>query len=171
MPDLWRGMILLVLNASGKVLLLMLRLKICASGVLISIAVNFKSFIEMPSMSVLSFDLEFCIILHISPGLMVPKWRSGELLGERKDSGEMGESGRESAMFLPVPAKNLLKALAMEDGSVKVQLFSLISLIFLVALFILIASFRSCQVFLGFFFDRDRLVSKYIFLLARSVEL
>lgn len=59
MPDLWRGMILLVLNASGKVLLLMLRLKICASGVLISIAVNFKSFIEMPSMSVLSFDLEF----------------------------------------------------------------------------------------------------------------
>ena len=122
-------------------------------------------------MSVLSLDLEFCIILHISPGLMVPRWRSWELLGERKDSGEMGESGRESAMFLPAPAKNLLKALAMEDGSVKELLFSLISLIFLVSLFILIASFSSCHVFLGFFFDRDRLVSKYIFLLARRVEL
>ena len=47
----------------------------------------------MPSLSVLSLDLEFCIILHISPGLMVPRWRSWELLGERKDSGEMGESG------------------------------------------------------------------------------
>ena len=123
-------------------------------------------------MSVLSLDLEFCIILHISPGLMVPRWRSWELLGERKDSGEMGESGRESAMFLPAPAKNLLKALAMEDGSVKELLFSLISLIFLVSLFIFIASFRSCQVFLGFFFfDRDRLVSKYFFLLARRIEL
>ena len=66
---------------------------------LISIAVNFKSFMEMPSMSVLSLDLEFCIILHISPGLMVPRWRSWELLGERKDSGEMGESGRESANY------------------------------------------------------------------------
>ena len=119
---------------------------------LISIAVNFKSFMEMPSMSVLSLDLEFCIILHISPGLMVPRWRSWELLGERKDSGEMGESGRESAMFLPAPAKNLLKALAMEDKSVKELLCSLISLIFLASLFILIASFSSCHVFWDFSF-------------------
>ena len=93
------------------------------------------------------------------------------VVGGEKGFREMGESGRESAMFLPAPAKNLLKALAMEDGSVKELLFSLISLIFLVSLFILIASFSSCHVFLGFFFDRDRLVSKYIFLLARRVEL
>ena len=72
---------MLDLRDEGKTPFLRLRLKMWASGVLISIWTAFKSFIEMPSMSVLTFDLDALIMSHISPGLIFPRHKLSVLLG------------------------------------------------------------------------------------------
>ena len=55
-PPLCTGTTLLSLSDDGKMLFFGLRLKIWANGKLISMATDFSSFIEMPSMSKLDFD-------------------------------------------------------------------------------------------------------------------
>ena len=76
-----RGVILLDLRDEGKTPFLRLRLKMWARGVLISIWTAFKSFIDIPSMSVLTFDFDALIMSHISPGLIVPRHKDSELFG------------------------------------------------------------------------------------------
>ena len=72
------------LRAEGKIPFLRLKLKIWTRGVLISSWTAFKSFIEMPSMSVLTFDFDILMMSsQISPGLIVPRSKLFELFGIR----------------------------------------------------------------------------------------
>jgi hypothetical protein len=62
------GIVLLVLNLSGKTPVEMLRLKICESGWLISMAMFFRSLVLMPSMSELDLEINDWMVVTITAG-------------------------------------------------------------------------------------------------------
>ena len=107
------GITLLSLSSEGKVPFFKLKLKIWASGKLISIATDFSSFMDIPSMSVLVLDWKALMMSTISPGLVRENSRRGALSAFRKFSGSVRVLLMESEIFLPAVVKNLLNSLGI----------------------------------------------------------
>ena len=148
---------------------LRLRLKMWDSGVLISMATDFKSFIETPSISKLDLGWNPLIMSTISPGLVRENSSVGALLFFRKLSGSMFVSPIDFTTSLPAFAKYLLNSLGMIFGSSMGWPCTVILLIFDFFGSEPIASLINSHVFLGFFCAFSKFALKYIFLLALRV--
>jgi hypothetical protein len=94
-----------------------------------------------------------------------------KLLGGRKERGDTSVFGIWLTILRGTPAKKSLKMEAILEGDEMMSFSTAIFSIFALLGGLPMAILRRAHVFFGFFLDFFRLLSKYIFLLARSTLL